>query len=415
VAKEPGNLTDLPAAGREAWDRSISEYLAGSTSQQLLAYPDDRTPTVVSIDWGAYPVRVTECLQRRLYSDRLLDWSTGQGDVGRAQLQEEYFEWRMVRDVRGAIVRVEMTTEFPEYWEILAAHDPARTLMLVAEFAGEATVVPQLVYGGLDPLAPGVTPDQRKAAFIEAMLPRGGSTPWSEYNNGKRAICFMSQGANTLGALIGLVAAAAFPLGAADAVTGGIRKLTGPEAIATGTQAAQSCRNSDPTVVGATIGLAWEGHLFALDDPIGIYIQSVDHARLRMPDGSPVGMEWFTFQRGSRPDGSDPQERSQRLVMQAPAGTELSISDLVDSQTDERVQYGGQVADLVKLAAHVRVSGPGVVMVERQELNLPSVVPCRDDSGCDAIRELWRRFQIPPPNDLSDTTADITNRVGGPI
>lgn len=63
-------------------------------------------------------MRVRDCLQSLPRSLRLLDWSTPQEDIGRAELQEEYFEWRVVRDASGKMRRVEMTTEFPEYWEV---------------------------------------------------------------------------------------------------------------------------------------------------------------------------------------------------------------------------------------------------------------------------------------------------------
>ncbi len=140
---------------------------------------------------------------------------------------------------------------------MLSAHHPVEVLRLVAGFSREPSGPPEAVYESVNPFGPGATPEERRAGLRDAMLPNEGNAPWSPYNNDQRAICFMSQGANTLGALIYLVVAAAFPYVAEDPKTGQIRRLSGPEAIATGTQAAVSCRNSDPTVVGATIALAW--------------------------------------------------------------------------------------------------------------------------------------------------------------
>jgi hypothetical protein len=411
MAKEPGNLSDFEGAAQDAWNELIAGYFRTNASAHLLAQPDARTPEVVAVEWGAYPVRIAACLESTANSHRLLDWTTTQGAVGRAHLQEEYFEWRVVRGGTGKIQRVEMTTELPEYWLTLAAHHPLTTLRLIARFAGEAEVPPEAVYG-LDPFAAGVTPSQRQLAFEDAMLPRGGTAPWSPYNNGEKAICFMTQGANTLGALIHLVAAAAFPFGMRDSAGGELRKLSGPEAIATGTQAAQACRNSDPTVVGATIGLAWDGRLFALDDPIGIYIRSVQHSRLVQPNGEPVPSEWFEFQRGARPHAPGDLERSQRLVLEVPPGYDFVVGDLVDTDTDQRIEYGGQVADLVQLAAYVRISAPGAGPAAKREVPRPDVRPCVDDPACGTVRGLWDDYTASERNFLGGTPDRIADRGG---
>jgi len=415
VAKEPGNLSDLRETALKEWSELIKAYIPRNGSNQLLAEPDGRTPDGVAVEWGAYPVRIRNCLQSLPKSYRLLDWSTPEGDLGRARLQEEYFEWRVVRDATGKIRRVEMTSEFPEYWKILAAHHPVETLRLVARFAGEPSVPPKVVYGNVDPFHPDVTPKERKAGFVETMLPSGGNAPWSPYNNGQKAICFMAYGANTLSALISLVAAAAFPYGAEDPETGEVRRLSGPEAIASGTQRAVACRNSDPTVVGATIGLAWDGRMFALDDPIGIYIRSVQNERLVQPDGSPVPLEWFDFQRGSRPSGSDGLERSQRLVFEVPPGLGFVVGDLTDSDTGQRIEFGGQIADLVALVVYVRISDRNAVQAQPEQVPMPTVVPCEEDPGCSSILQLNEEFEESQRNLLAGTPTNVVDRTGNPI
>jgi hypothetical protein len=374
-----------------------------------------RTPELIAVDWGAFPARPTACLQSTSRANRLLDWTTLQGAIGRAEFQDEYVEWRTVRDADGKIRRVEMTTELPEYWLTLAAYHPVKTLQLVARFAGEASVSPQAVYGGVNPFKRGITPQERRAAFEDAMLPRGGKAPWSPYNNGEKALCFMCQGANTLGGLIALASKASLPYGAKDPDTGELRKLSGPEAIATRTQAADACRNSDPTVVGGLIGLAWDGRLFALDDPTGIYIRSVQYDRLLQPDGSPVPPEWFELQRGSRPRGTDQLERSQRLVFEVPPGVDFSVGDLIDSQTGQPIEYGGQIADLVQLVAYLRVSAPKVVPVNPRELPMPTMIPCEQERFCQFVNKRWEEFEASQRNLLANTPTGIASRDGGLI
>jgi hypothetical protein len=404
MAREPGTLSDFGEAAQKEWDALVAGYFSGNDSPHLLAEPDDRTPDDVTVDWGAFPVRIERCLGSRRNASRLLDWRTTQGDIGRAQLQEEYFEWRVVRDDTDAIRRVEMTTEFPEYWLTLAAHHPLTVVELVRRFSGDATVAPSALFGGADPAT--LEPAERKAAFEDAMLPRGGKAPWSPYNNGADAICFMSQGANTLSALVALVAAAAFPYVA----EGSEEPLTGSQAIASGTQAAVPCRNSDPTVVEATIGLAAQGRLFALDDPIGVYILGVNHDQLEQPDGSDVPAEWFQFQRGSRPP--EGKERSQRLVLEIPPEVELAVSDLVDRDTGERIAHGGQIAALVQLGVHVRLSAERPVEPTLRAVAAPEVTPCDQDPGCAEVRTAFDEFEQLGRNLLERTPTEIALRSG---
>jgi hypothetical protein len=410
MAREPGTLSDFEDAAQEEWDALVADYLeSGPQSPHLLALPDDeRTPADVTVDWGAYPVRVEACLGSRRNADRMLDWVGPQGQIGRAKYQEEYAEWRVVTDAAGAIRRFELTTEFPEYWLTLAAHHPLKVVELVRRFSGDETVSAAALYGGVDPFD--LSPDERRNAFEDAMLPRGGRAPWSPYNNGEKAICFMSQGANTLGALIGLVKAAAFPY----VEEGSNEPLNGSQAIATGDLggAAVACRNSDPTAVGATVGLAVQGRLFALDDPVGVYIQSVDNAALAQPDGSDVPLEWFQFQRGSRPPES--KERSQRLVLEVPPEAGFTISELVENETGENIRYGGQIAALVQLGVYARVSTDGQRPVE-PELRphaVPEIVPCDQHPDCEGIRADFQQFEQLGTNLLDETPTEVARTRG---
>ncbi|MGI8593630.1 MAG: hypothetical protein ACR2ML_04570 [Solirubrobacteraceae bacterium] len=412
MAGEPGELSDFGQAAGEEWDGLLARLLGESESPHLLRHPDQRTPDLIPVDWGAFPVRVTRCLGGNVGNAlRLLDWRTEQGDLGRAYLHEEYLEWRVVRDELGRPRRVEMTTEFAAYWEVLAAHHPATVIELAKRFSGETVVRPEAVFGGLNPFDPSATPETRRRAFEDAMLPRGGRAPWSAYNNGRRAICFMSQGANTVRALVKLVAAAAFPY--LDGESG--QAISGPQAIASGTQAAQACRNSDPTVVGATIGLAAAGRLFALDDPIGVYIRGVQAEQLLTPDGTPVPDDWFQRQRGSRPRGGEGLERSQRLVFEVPAGVGFGLGDLIDASSGQRIEFGGQIANLVQLAVYLRVGPEGAVPVDPIRLASPEVVPCERDPRCEPeVLRRFREFEQLSANLLAATPEAPTDRAGGP-
>lgn len=92
MTQEPSNLSDFRTLTLEERDALIARYFRDNGSEQLLVRPDDHTLEMIPVEWGTYSVRVRNCLQSLPRSYRLLDWSTLQGDIGRAERQEEYFE-----------------------------------------------------------------------------------------------------------------------------------------------------------------------------------------------------------------------------------------------------------------------------------------------------------------------------------
>jgi hypothetical protein len=323
--EEPGGLRDLGAAGRAAWDAALARCLP-SGHPYLLPAPDRRTPLVVGPDWTGLPVRVAGCLGRAR-ALAVLDAQRG--------LQEEYLEWRTVRGAGGAIRRVELTTELRDYWRVLAAHEPERTVDLVGELTGRA-IPPRELKGLRD----------------------------SRFNDGRDGICFMTHRSNDLASLAGLAAAAAMPCTAGD------RRATASEVIPLLADAAVAGRGSDPVIVEALGRLASEGRLLAVGDPVGVYVSGVEHTRLRAPGGSTVPREWFTASRGD-----------QRLVFEVPAGEGFLVGDLVDAATERPIRHGGQIAELVQLRAFFRASAPGAAR-SRAKLEADprrrAPVPCRD-------------------------------------
>ena len=137
---EPGGLRELGETGRAAWDDAVARCMRVVAPRRASLPPAGRRPAHAAghgsrLDGAA--ARVVGCL-RRARALELLDEER--------RLQEEYLEWRTVRDRGGAITRVELTTELRDYWRVLAAHEPARTVDLVGELSGRA-VEPREVYG----------------------------------------------------------------------------------------------------------------------------------------------------------------------------------------------------------------------------------------------------------------------------
>ncbi len=345
----------------------------------VLAVPDERTPHTTVIDWIGLPVRVTECVGRD-QGLALLDLLLPGARTRR--LQEEYIEWRVVRDAHG-IRRVELTTELSDYWAVLAAYQPQRTLELIAEFAGDADVPVDAVYRGCDPFDAATTNAQREDAFVATMLSGEGRSP---YNDGRAAICCMVQGTNTLRSLLRLALAATNPRVVRDPLSGGLRCLTCEEVIPLISGAAQAGRASDPVLVERLGRLAYEGRLVAFDDPLGVYIQSVEHTRLRTPDGELVPREWFTFGRGVCPTQTeDGRPRWQRVVFEPPPDSGLRVDRLIDVATERPIRYGGQIAELVQAAVVLRVGDPEIEPTGTLEpIELTEAVA--DASGCIDVR-----------------------------
>jgi hypothetical protein len=374
--REPGGLDELGDAGLRAWgERVAGAFAAISPGRFLVAGSDDRLTETAVIDWPGVPVRPVGCLGRRdAYA--LLDWHGDRGDEGRRRLQEEYLEWRVVCDGSDRVERVELTTELSAYWRVLAAHAPSALLATVAEFAGEPTVAVEAAYGEFDPFAADATADVREEAFAARMLDDGASSP---YNSGERAICCMVQPTNTLDAMVALAVAAGVAREVTDPRRGRGRCPTAAEAIALFPNAAQQGRASDPLIAERVGRLAWEGRLIGFDGPPAVYIEGVEHTRLRRPDGRRVPLEWFRFSRGVAP-------RFQRLTLEVPAEERLAVSDLVDTATGQRLRFGAQVAELVRLVLHLSVSAAGVVEVGECEVVEPAAATDERGYCADVMR-----------------------------
>lgn len=332
---------------------------AGRKPERLLSVGAADTG-VRTIEWPAFPARsgaelgATAALEQLDGRDPLL------GDVGRLARQEEYMEWRPIRRADGKLQGFEMTTELRDYWKLLAAHEPHRTLHLVAEFAGEEEADRFLVYGSdFDPCAANVTAQDRMDAFAETMLPTGsGSAPFSPHNNGLSAICCMVHSDNDLLALLRLGLSAARTLLVTDEVTEQTRYPSGSEAIVKLPASAKDGRNSDPLIVERIVRFVGEGRPIGFDDPLGIYITAVQLHELAQPDGEDVPSSWLELSRGAlagvSPDG---RSRAQRLKLELPADADFSLNDLVVRRSGEALCFGGQLAELVELCVYVR-TGP---------------------------------------------------------
>ena len=400
-------------------EERLNEAVRQSGTSQLVADGDESLESgIVVIDWAAFPVRIRECLQSILKTNRLLDWRFNNQPYGRLSgAHEEYLEWRTIRNAAGKIVRVEMTSELQEYWLRLAKHHPAKTLQILGEFAREPSPAPfSEVYGDINPFTS--SPEEREAAFERMMLPpRTSGAPQiaSPYNNGNKAIAFMANSVNTLSAALFLAAYAAFPY--VKRINDSTTPLTGREAIRFTRQAAQDCRDSDPTIVGSVINFAAQRRKIALLDPPGLYIANMASETLFLPDGAtPVPPDWFRFSRGSKItdiESGRTLSLAQRLVFEVPPGQDFVVGDLLDSTTGGNIDFGAQIAGKVSIALYAKASPTDVVVIPDREISVDNVPQCSSEPGCARVQETFDFFEQTESTPAFLATANLATRTGG--
>ena len=91
------------------------------------------------------------------------------------------------------------------------------------------------------------------------------------------------------------------------------------------------------------------------------------------------------------------------------------VGDLTDSDTDQRIEYGGQIADLVTLVVYIRVSERNAVQAQPEQVPMPTVVPCEEDPACSYIISRNEEFEESQRNLLAGTPVNILDRTGNPI
>lgn len=290
----PASLRDFPA-GSPFYD-TWHAYLAGAIARVTPGSGGGEffNPSLVNVNpiaahsltWMGFP-RHLLIFQHR--DDRAAAFSAGEN----RDVQEEYCEWHVTRNVGGKITKIVVVTETPDYWRRVATTDRA---VLVA------------LYRSL------VSP-----AVVEADLFSGGSyNPRNRWNTTDGIVHFI-QGINTLDAALGLSQGSVNSAPARDNY----------EAFPTETTSV------DPRVRLDIGTLARKGLSITLAEPIGLYIAGWNDDGWIKPDGSPVDNYWRVV-RGAPP-------RVLRLEYEVPAGRGFVVGDIRIG--GRPIEWGGQVAE----------------------------------------------------------------------
>ena len=251
--------------------------------------------------------------------------------LGQQRPQDEYLEWH-VTNSGGKITSVQLTCEGWDYYDFLAEEAPDVLVKLYQQFINP-TVVRNHLFNGNN---------------------------YNRFNkwNTRDGAMHLTERANNLFAEVAL---------AGDAT---VRRKSNNGAEVTAAIPLTICagfgdetRNSDPAIGAAVNAIARQGRMITLADPVGLYMDHLDDASFRLPDGSPT-TGWFQVLRGSA-------SHALRAVFAPPQGSPFTVSDVKIGGV--AVTFGGQIAQ------HITMKLTGVASASNTIHNSP--VPCKGASG----------------------------------
>ncbi|HEX4610705.1 MAG TPA: hypothetical protein VH092_21120 [Urbifossiella sp.] len=323
----PGGIDDFggDAALKDRWSRTMSDMFdtgVASVTGFLQAHgggtcqfynpvthgrPDPDLPAAAGdITWNGFPKRFSATGPG--HPTRFADAEPA-GTAGRNRPQDEYLEWHVTRNGAGQIVSVQFTCEGYDYYEFLARNAPATLLGLYRTF-----------------ISPAVQPGD---------LMSGGGYDVTNVWNTERGAMHLTHPANNLFAEVFLAASATVRRQQHGA------ELTQSIPLIRCAQYGDDARNSDPNIGAAVNGLAREGRMVTLANPVGLYMASFDGSGLTL-DGQPAG-GFFKVVRGAFP-------RALRAVYELPpdlAAAGKTVSDVTAG--GQPVAFGGQLAQRVTM------------------------------------------------------------------
>lgn len=338
----PGNAKDLNALtnGLAAWDVVMSTFFQESSARVRQSLAPGDSPQLVDaihdgagIQWSGAPIQwngfpkvlfaskpTTEAALQA--AEKLLEFMVN-GRKIKARPQDEYLEWHAATDANGKIVAVDFTCEGPEYWQAIAHGYPDS----VTPPSGAPSAT-----GSMDAVTKlyqqHVSPNVKTAD----LLYEGRYDPWNKWNTEFGAM-HLTHPSNALQAEVFL---------AGDATVLREQKgvvLTDADALIKCAQYGVPERSSDPTIGAGVNALARGGALISLQDPVGLYIDSLDTTGWTKPDGSPVGDYW-TVLRGSG-------KFILRARYEVPTAEGFTVSDIQIG--GEPIAYAGQIAQNITM------------------------------------------------------------------
>lgn len=246
---------------------------------------------------------------------------------GQNRRQDEYLEWHVSRNPAEKIISVQFTCEGYDYYEFLGQNAPDLLVALYQKFISSTVTKADLFSGGTY---------QRL----------------NRWNTSDGAM-HLTEPANNLFAEVILAADATVRRNNSAGV-----EVVSAVPLCKCARFGDETRNSDPSIGAGVNGLARQDRMITLANPVGLYIDHLDDAGFRLPDGSKT-TGWFQILRGT-------PGHTLRAVFAPPAGSTFTVSDVKIGGTP--VNFGGQIAQ------NITMKLTGVASVSHTVHNAP--IPC---------------------------------------
>ncbi len=393
----PGHADELTDELRAHWNDTIARAYA-SQSDSLKSRFFALDPAQLqnghasdAIKWPGDPGKPAFCVGED-NAQALSDW----GLTGRRAVQLEYCEYLTLtaRDATGAMrpKRVEVTTEFREYWACIAMHAPDLVRAMATEVLGTEPTWEEL-YGVADPQSLSV--EEREIAFGHACAGHGNdrrlrvagvpAQPTGPLNM-ERAL-FMTHPINGIDDLIYVAIFGAHPYAVSERDQR--RQASGDDVFSAFKVDHLACNHADPTISLGVYDRVYHGKQAAFADPLGMYIR-VPNLEVFSYGGSPVPEDWVRFSRG-RPG------LSQRLVVGPPDDHEAFLDDitLARGASEQPLTGGYQLLRELEIGPLLAFGDSDPIADSEWELLEPAAatIACDDAESCKPVRELLTRFE----------------------
>jgi hypothetical protein len=392
----PGHADELSDELRERWNETIGRAFASQNAALKTRFftldPDALREARPSdaIRWPGDPGKPAYCVGED-NAQALSDW----GLTGRRAVQLEYCEYLIVHghDSTGALrpKRVEVTTEFREFWACVAMHDPAKVRAMAAGVLGTEPTWQEL-YAVADPHA--LTPEEREIAFGHACAGHGNdrrlrvagvpAQPTGRLNM-DRAL-FMTHPINGIDDLIyvAIFGAHAYCVAERDQR----RQASGDDVFSAFNVTHLACNHADPTISLGVYDHVYHGKMVAFQNPLGMYIREPNREVFSY-GGEPLPDDWVRFSRGK--PGS-----YMRLEFGPPDEHEAFLDDitLALGASDQPLTGGYQLLRELEIGPLISVGDADPIAEDEWELLEPAsaTIACDDAESCKPVRELLARF-----------------------
>lgn len=317
--------------------------------------PASRSPAVMlsakNVPWRAFPTSrgAASPATYKHFDELHADPTTG----AMLRDQDEYCEWKVFRDGAGKIVRVVFTSEPPEYYRFL--HNPgvasltkfARGLLvkLYQERCGSKAVT---------------------LADLETTAPSGDKV-YDPGNRWNRDHCVhLQQPNNTLGAQINIAALASIVMKDASGAL-----ITSVSKLIPCTRFGEASRQSDPFIGDNVNKLARDNHFVTLQNPVGLYMVSLDTSGWTTPDGTDAQKFWKVIK--GKVDKSPGKSMIVRAEYAVPAGKGYTVSDIKIGGAP--IEFGSQIAEQLEMRLGA-LAGPKDKDPEGRATTPPPPAPC---------------------------------------